>query len=893
MTWYRRLLEVLRPGRRAAEIEREIEFHLAELTDDLVAAGMTRSEARREARRRFGNPEWGMEVTHHASPFAWFESVLTDLRYALRALRRSPGFSAVAILSLGLGIGANTAIFSIYNALILRTLPVEHPEELLQITFGDGRIYFTNPLWEELRDQQDIFDGILAFGGQTINLADGGEVRNVPGSWVSGGFFHTLGVRPFLGRLLTENDDYRGCPPVAVVSHGFWQRELGGAMDVVGGTLMLNGMPFEALGVVQPTFTGVDVGRATDIYLPICAEPILSPGSTTLDARSTWFLQVIGRPAQGLSETQAGARLSAMSSSVFGATVPELWDTEGQNRYRAYSFGVRSARSGVSRWRGQYQSPLLVLLAIVGVVLLIACANVANLMLARGTTRQHEISVRRAIGSGRGRLIRLLVIESLVLSLISAAVAVVFARWGSSFLVGLLSPGDSLWLDLAIDFRVLEFTLGVATLTGVLFGLAPAWRASGVAPQSALRTAGRGVVDRRGRMSGGRTLVVGQLALSFSLVVGAGLLIGSLQRLVTLDPGFDRDHVLLVSVTKTNTGYSPEESRAVDRDLIERMRALPGVVSASAARVTPIGGSTWNDYVEADGFEPLDRTDALVWFNSTSEGFFSTLQIPFRAGRDFSSLDGPGSVPVAIINETMAGRFFPGSDPLGQTFRLEPSSGDPQTYQVIGVVADTKYETIDEEMHPIAYLPLSQEADATPWNGTRFQIRTDVAPASYIPQVKALIADVHPRISIRFTTLADEVSASLTQPRILAVLSGFFGAVALLLAMIGLYGTLSYRVVSRRNEIGLRMALGGTQGRVLGMVMSEVGKLVGIGIGLGMVCALGCARLLSAFLFGVSATDPRSLVLPVVLLSLVSAVAGALPALRAARLDPMVALREE
>lgn len=891
MTWHRRLLDNLRPGRRRSEIEREIEFHLAELTDDLVAAGMGRREARQEARRRFGNPRWEAEVTDEGDLITWIESVMADLRYGLRSLSRSPGFSAVAILSLGLGIGANVAIFSLYNALVLRTLPVDRPEELMQVVFGDGRTSFTYPLWSEFRDQQDLFDGVLAFGAETFNLADGGEARDVSGYLVSGGFFHTLGVRPHLGRLLTESDDYRGCPPVAVVSEGFWQRELGGTTEAIGGTLVLNGAPFELAGVTQSTFTGVDVGRSTEVYVPICAEPILSPGSATLDSRSTWFLRVIGRQTRGLPADQVNARMRALSARVFGNTVPQDWSTEGQNRYRAYEFEAWSAENGVSGWRRQYQSPLLVLLAMVGVVLLIACANVANLMLARSARRRHEVAIRRAIGSGRGRLIRLLVTESLLLSLISAVVAVVFANWGSSFLVGMLADRSRLWLDLSIDLRVFSFTFGIATVTALLFGLVPAWQAAGATPASAMRGAGRGIVDRREGVSGGKLLVVGQLSLSLTLVVGAGLLIGSMKRLNTLDPGFDRENVLLVSVNKDNVGYSVGESRAVDRDLLERMRTMPGVLSASASRITPIGGSSWNNRVEVDGFEPVDQEDAMVWFNSTSDGYFSTLEIPFRAGRDFSSLDGPGSTEVAIISETMARRFFPGIDPLGQIFRVRPSGNVARAYQVIGVVADTKYESIGEEMLATAYLPLSQEGE--PWGVMRFQIRTEATPASHIPQVRDLIADVHPRISIRFSTLAEEVSASLTRPRILAVLSGFFGAVALLLAMIGLYGTLSYRVTNRRKEIGLRMALGAARGRVLGAMLGEVGRLLAIGMALGVMFSIVCTRLLTAFLFGVTATDPVTLVLSAAVLSFVSLAAGAMPAFNAARLDPMVTLREE
>ncbi len=891
MDWFIRLGRMLRRGRLPAEYEREVEFHIAERADDLMAKGRSRREAVLEARRRFGKPSLHGDRSRSSNLRSWLESLFSDFRYAARSLRRSPVFTIVAILSLGLGIGANTAIFSLYNALVLRTLPVQNPKQLVQVAFGDGMTYFTNPLWEELRDQQDVLGSVFTFGDPTFNLADGGEVRNVRGAWVSGDFFSTLGVVPVLGRVLTGTDDYRGCPAVAAVSYRFWQRELGGAADAVGSTLMLSGYPFEVVGVAHPEFTGVDVGRATEIYVPICTHPIVYPGRNTLDHRSNWFIQVIGRLSPGMTMEEASARLEALSSSVFESTVPPLWDSDGQARYREFKFSLRSAANGVSTWRGRYQNALLVLLVIVGVVLLIACGNVANLMLARATKRHHEVSIRKAIGSGRGRLIQLLVTESLLLALVSACVAVVFARWASSFLVGFLADGGNLWLDIGLDMRVLCFTLTVATGTGILFGLAPAWRASSAAPQSAMRTAGREISERRGRFSVGKALVVGQLAMSLFLVSGAGLLIGTLASLQSTDTGFNRNGVLLVSVNKRNAGYSPEESRVVDRELLERLRALPGVASASSAKISPISGSAWNNYVEVDGYEPADRRETLAWFNSTSDDFFSTLQTSLLAGRDFDSRDALGSVPVAIVNETMARRFFGNPQPLGRHFRVSPPGEEVQVFEVIGVVADTKYRTVDEETHPIAYFPLAQDQDD--WGHLEYQIRTGGKPAGIISAVNALIADVNPRISIRFGTLDDAVATSLTRPRILAMLSGFFGGVALMLAMIGLYGTLSYRVASRRSEIGVRLALGAAQTRVLGMVLGEVGRMTLLGVVLGIGCALAGTRLLTSFLFGVEATDPMTLALSAVTLAAVALAAGALPAWHAARLDPMETLREE
>ncbi len=891
MKLFRRMLVLFGFGRTSREIDREVAFHISERTDALVTEGMDKKSARREAERLFGNPFNRPLNRNRTGVFGFLESLIADLRYAFRSLRKSPVFVLVAVVSLGLGIGANTAIFSLYNALVLRTLPVEEPGELVQIAFEGGRTSFTNPLWEEFRDRQDLFDHVFAFGNTSFDLADGGQARWVRGYWVSGDFFNTLQVQPIAGRLVTKDDDYRGCPGVAMVSYGFWQREYGGSLEAIGGTIRLNGQPFELVGVVDPSFSGVDVGRDIEVYTPICSFNVVNPTSKQLDRRSSWWLRVLGRNESNTPREQLDARLAALSLGVFNATIPDLWDAEGQERYRNYTFSSRDASNGLSFWRNRYQQALLVLMTLVGVVLLIACANVANLLLARATNRAHEISIRRAIGSGRGRLIRLLLSESLLLSFASVIVALLFAEWASAFLVKMISPNNTLWLNLDLDLRVFGFAIAVAVITGVLFGLLPAWRASGVVPQAALRTAGREATDRRGRFSLGKILVVGQLALSLALLVGAGLLIGSLTRLTSVDTGFNRDGVLLVTIDKRNADFSPAETNNVDRQLLERMRGLPGVLAASSSRLTPIGGSSWNNYLQVDGFEPLDPDDQLVWFNTVTDGFFTTLETPLLAGRDFDSRDVVGSGLVAIVNETLALRFFGERHPLGRTFRMTDPGEEPETYEVIGVVSDSKYDSLDEVSLAIAYFPKSQQDDT--WRAVSYQLRTAGPPTGLVSAVAEVVTEAHPRISIRFSTLADDVAESLTRPRILAVLSGFFGAVALVLAMIGLYGTLAYRVTNRRGEIGVRMALGAARVRVVRMILGEVGWLACIGIGIGVAVALASSRILTSFLFGVSETDVTTLVLSVVVLATVTIVAGAIPAWQAARLDPMEALRNE
>ena len=891
MAWFHRLFNVARPTRLARDIDREMTFHLAERVDELVAGGMGEAEARREARRRFGNPLVQRERTRDVDVLVWLESVLADLRFAARGLRRNPAFALVAILSLGLGIGANTAIFSLINAVVLRSLPVRHPEELVQIRLDENGDTFTNPLWEAFRDRQRSFSGVLAASEHRFNLAERGEARRVSGDWVSGDFFNVLGVSPAVGRLLGPADDVRGCPAVAALSYGLWQREFGGAPDVVGRSIALDRHRFEIVGVTPPGFFGVRVGGSTQVYVPLCSEAIVHGERSYLDHRSAWFLDVLGRPATGLTLAQVGAQLAALSPSVFEATVPPAWGAGDQAEYRATVLHARAAPTGLSELRGKYQGALFALLAVVGVVLLIACGNVANLLLARAAGRQHEMAIRRAIGSEGSRLVRQLITESLLLALLGAGVGLLLARWMSRLLVAFVAAGSSgVWLDLTLDGRVLGFTLAVSIVTGLLFGLEPARRSTRVAPVVAMRAGGRGAVGGGGRFAVGKALVIGQLALSLAVVMGAGLLLRTMNRLLTLDPGFERDGVLLVAADLSQAGFSEDRLRTADRELLERLRGLPGVGAAGASLVTPIGPTSWNDFVAAEGFTPAKKDDSLVWFNGVSDGYFATLETRLLAGRDFDDRDVAGSARVAVIDEAMARKFFGEPYPLGKSFHTDQNSGPGPELEVVGVVEDSKYGKLDEKTRPLAYVPWSQSEWFDPV--MNFALRTD-APAALIPSVKREVAALEPSISLEVTTLSDQVAASLARPRLLAALSGFFGAVALLLSMIGLYGTLSYAVASRRGEIGVRLALGAAPARVLGMVLGEVGRMVVAGLLLGAAAALAATRLLSAFLFGVTPTDPRTLAESVAVLAAVAFLAGALPAWRAARLDPMTTLREE
>ncbi|MFI5210528.1 MAG: ABC transporter permease, partial [Gemmatimonadales bacterium] len=797
------------------------------------------------------------------------------------------------VLSLALGIGANTAIFSLLNAVLLKTLPVSNPAELVQVTMGeeDGDV-LTNPMWEELHRRQDVFTGAFAFGDQTFNLSTGGVARPVPANYVGGDFFTTLGLAPAAGRLLNGADVFRGCPPVVVLGHGFWQSEFAGQADAVGRTLTLDGHPFEIIGVAPPGFFGVEVGRFNQIYTPLCAEAVVQGKNSALDRRSTWFLQVVGRPKPGLPLAQVGARLAAISQGVFGATVPANWDADGQASYAKRHFEARPAATGLSDLRLRYRPALFMLMAVVAIVLLISCGNVANLLLARGTVRHREIAMRMALGASRGRLVRQMLTESLLLSLLGAATGFLFARWGSALLVRMLSDrGDDVWLDLSLDYRLLGFTIGVAVATGVLFGLMPAWRTTRVDPQVAMRAHGRGVLEGGTRFTLGKALVLAQVALSLVLVLGAALMLRTFHTLATIDPGFRREGILAVQMDLSSSGYDDARVLGIQHQVLERLRLLPGVRSAASAVILPISGMGWNGGIGIPGQPVSDNIrERLSWFNRVSSDYFTTVGTQLKSGRDFGPGDLPGSARVAIISEAMARKYFPGTDPIGRQFTSEGGSGIT-TYEVIGVAQDSRYRSLRDEPEPIVYLPEGQADES--FQSVNILLRADGPPSALIPGIRRAVAEVDPRVSFTTLTITENLDRSLARERLLATLSGFFGALAILLALIGLYGTMSYSVARRRNEIGIRLALGADSRTVLGLVLGEVGRLVVIGVGIGAVAALAAGRLVTAFLYGVSATDPLTVVATIGMVVLVGLAAGAVPAWRAARLDPVAALRED
>jgi len=831
------------------------------------------------------------------------EGLWQDFRHGARLLRMNPGFFAVATISLALGIGANTAIFELLNAVRLRMLPVAHAEQLAELqiaenehccsgNFSDRRPNFTYPLWEQIRNRQQAFSGIFAWGDNRFDLAVGGEARFVDGLFVSGQFFQTLSVRPLMGRLIGDEDDIPGCgSPGAVISYLFWQREFGGDSQVLGKKLRLDGRSVEVMGVTPAEFSGVEVGKNFDVAVPVCAEPLIAGEDSHMAKRHHWWLAVIGRLKPGWTVERATAQAAAMSPAVFESTVPPNYRADAAKYYTQYKLTALPAGSGVSSLRRQYEQPLLLLLGIAGLVLLIACANLANLTLARASTREREMAVRLAIGADRGRLIRQLLAESLLLTLIGTALGVLLAQLlGNNLVAFLTTDGDPLFLKLQPDWRVLGFTSGVAILTCILFGLTPALRATRTPPGAAMKASGRGLTAGRERFGLRRVLVICQVALSLVLLIGALLFVGSLRNLMTLDAGFRQDGLVIAGIDISRLNYPAARRGVFYREVLDRLRATPGVERAGTVSHVPISGSGWNDTIEIPGESTHDRM--VPWFNRVSAGYFQTMGTPLLAGRDFNDQDTTSSPEVAIVNQEFSKKFLGGKNPVGREFRMLVGPGEPQhVYQIVGLLRNSKYRNLREDFKPTAFVAASQNKE--PGTGVHFILRSGLPTGALLQAVKKTILAQNADASVQFQVFKRQVQESLLKERLMATLSGFFGFLAAILATVGLYGVISYMVARRRNEIGIRIALGASKANVISLVLREAAMLIVTGLVIGSALAIAVARTASSLLYGLKPGDPFTVGLAVVLLAAVAIIASLLPALRAARLEPMMALREE
>jgi putative ABC transport system permease protein len=831
-------------------------------------------------------------------------SLLQDLRYGLRMLGKSPGFAAVAILTLALGIGANAAIFQLIDAVRLRTLPVKDPNTLAivhktprggQGNFNGEYAAYTYPLWQQIRDRSEAFSSIAAWGTESLNLASGGEVDYAKAIWISGDFFNTLGVQPLLGRLISSADDQTGCSGGVNLSYAFWQRRYGGAASAIGKTLTLEGHPFPILGVTPPSFYGVSVGDRFDVAVPVCAEPIIGGEYSRIagaQERQSWWLSIFGRLKPGWTLARASAQLAIITPAVLHETVPPQYDANGVKRYLAYKFQAIPAANGFSAMRQDASDPLFLLLGLSGLVLLIACANLANLMLARASAREREIAVRLALGASRGRLIRQLLLESALLAVAGAVCGGFLAAMLSRFLVAFIStPDNPIFLDMPTDWRLFGFAAVLAILTTIFFGLAPAIRAGSVPPGSVLKTGGRGMTAGRERFRLQRILVASQVALSLVLLAGALLFSRSLRNLMTRNPGFQQNGVLVANVDFTRLNLPAAQRNPFARDLLERIRAIPGVATAAASKRSPVSGRSSNDMILDEKGAAIRGEDA--WLDYISSGYFQTIQNPILAGRDFSDDDTATSPKVAIVNQTFVKKFLAGAEnPVGQRFRAWESPGKPEPYYtVIGVVKDSVYNDMHEPFVVVMYFARAQDREQDP--DVAFLIRARGSMTGLPNSVKDAITRVNPEIDIQFKVLRSQIRESLVQDELMATLCGFFGALAVLLAAIGLYGVISYTVAQRTNEIGIRMALGAQRGSVVRLILGEVAVLIAIGIVVGTGLTLAGSTTASALLFGLKARDPLTLALAVVILVAIGFAASFLPVRRASRLDPMVALRYE
>ena len=816
-------------------------------------------------------------------------SFTVDWRDAWRSLRAAPLVSAFAVLSLALGIGGVTALFSILNSLTMKPLPVRDPQALVLLDKGS----WTNPIWEAIRERQgEVAGSAFAWANDRFNIADSGAADFVQGLWISGGFFDGLGVAVQPGRGITPADDVRGGGPggpVAVISYGFWQRRYGGGADVIGRALTIERVPFTIVGVAPQGFFGPDVGRAFDIAVPLGTEPLVRASGSALDQRTQWWMNIMARLRPGQSVEQATERLRAAQPRIRAATLPAFRRAEDAAQYLADPLTFVAAPGGRSIWRTRYERPLGIVLGVAGLVLLIACANVANLLIARASARRHELTLRLALGASRWRLARQLLAESAVLGTAGAALGVWLAGWGSRIVVAQLSsPAFSVNLDLTLDPRVIAFTTAISIAAVMLFGTAPALTVSRLAANEILREHGRdGALDRRALVR--HASVVLQLALSLALVVAASLFTRTLLELVSRDVGFDRRGVLLINADlKRSAAISQSQHDLFDR-LASAAASVPGVTSAAASFTTPVGSAGWNTPIQVPEGSALTRRERMSWVNAVTPGWFGTLGLRMVAGRDFTAADRRGAPRVAIVNRAFERRFLHGQPAIGQIVRQAPPL-PPANFEVVGIVEDAIYRSLRSPMEPTLYLPLAQGDDAG--SAIVVSVRSSsVPPRSLVKALEAALEREEPAAILTFTTLEEQVQGSLTQERLVATVAGFFGGLGLLLAAIGLYGVTSHAVTSRRAEIGIRMALGAGAHDVVRLVLKRTAKLVALGIAFGAALSAWAATYVGTLLYGLEPRDPWTFAAAAALLSAVAVLAAWLPARRASRIDPMQALR--
>ena len=823
---------------------------------------------------------------------------MRDIKYAARGLRKNLGFTLVVILTLGLGMGANAAIFSLLDQVLLRRLPVRDPSRLV---FLDGpgafqgrtfnRMTFSYPMYTDLRDRNEVFSGVLARFQTPMTVVWEGRSERVLGDLVSGNYFDVLGVRPALGRVLTASDDRTpGAHPVTVLSYGFWQRRFGGDSAVLNKTMVINGHPMTIVGVAANGFNGIEVGTTSDVMVPVMMKAQMTPTWNDLDNRRSRWVTVMGRLKPGVTPEAAEVQLNVVYKQANELEITALTNVSDSFRQRFVSkhLEVLDAGRGLSDMRRQFSTPLIVLMCMVGVVLLIACANVANLLLARSTARQKEIAVRLALGAGRGRIARQHLIESMLLASAGAVVGLALAWWTGHLLLAAL-PGDPTTQTLSAnpDLRVVFFTLLLALGTALVFGIGPALSATRPAVVTALKDEAGGVVGGGRQARVRRALVVGQVALSMMLLAGAGLFARSLFNLRSVDPGFSVESLLMFSVDPTLSGYDSTRMQRLFEETQDALAAIPSVRNVSMSEIGAFTGNGWSMTVKVDGYQAKEDEDMNPSVDGIGPRYFATMGVPLLAGREFTAADADGAPKVAIINEAMARYFFHDQNPIGRRFGF--GRGKPTDIEIVGVVKDLRTAQLNEKPSRFLYIPYKQDDSVTQ---ITFIVRAAGDATAAATAVRQAVQRLDPNLPIfDLKPMTAQVSESLYVERMVAALSVSFGVLATMLAAIGLYGVMSYAVARRTREIGIRMALGAERRGVMWLVLREVAVLAVVGVGIGLAGAFYLTRQVESQLFGLSPQDPVTLAGAVTILLVVALLAGFLPARRATAIDPLVALR--
>ncbi|MGO8788612.1 MAG: ADOP family duplicated permease [Terriglobia bacterium] len=931
-----------RRKRMMEDLNQDIRDYIERETQDNIERGMPPEEARYAAVRKFGNVTRVKEDTWEVWSFVWLEEFWHDVRYGLRMLARSRGLTAIVLLSLALGIGANTAIFSLIDAVLLKSLPVQNPQELALLNWSShgwaegvmsnvaGDMYedkvgrmtstsFSYAVYDQMRTRSQVFSSVLALAGNDsqLNLGYQGVPGRADGELVSGTFFSTLGVEPILGRAITPDDDRFGASPVAVIGYGYWERRFGRDAGILGRKITVNSVPFTIAGVCPPEFYGVQTGRSVEVWLPLHTQPLVEPswsgsgvwngagappGNSSFTTRENWWLVVMGRLKPGITFLQARPELELLlqqgmapdiKPSIKPETIPHL--------------DMLAGSKGLNDLRNQFSKPLFILMAAVGLVLLIACANVANLLLARAATRRKEIAVRLAIGAGRRRVIRQLLTESILLAALGGALGLLFAFWGTHVLMAFLASGrDPLRLTVTPDLRVLGFTAAVSVLTGILCGLSPALRTTRVDLTPALKEAGGrlagAVQSSRGmRLGLGKTLVVIQVGLSMVLLVGAGLFVRTLTNLERVNVGFDRHNLLLFGIDPTQDGYRQQRLASFYQELTRRLEALPGVRSVSASHNTLVGGGANEIRTRILGYTPKvgekdDGVQSAV--NTVGPHFFETMGMPLVLGRSPDEGDTEAAPKVAVVNQTFARKYLGAGNPIGRRFGFGDAKRS-RDIEVVGVVSDARFHDLRQEVPPTIYLPFLQSVTGETavlgaLGALHFEVRAAGNPLAIAPAVRRVAQAMDPNIALYdVRSQTEQIDQTLLQERLFARLTGFFGVLAATLGCIGVYGVMAFAITGRTREIGIRLALGASRGEILGMVLREAFVLLAVGITAGILVALEASRLLTALLYGLRPSDPPTIAGAALLMLAAAALAGYLPARRAAKIDPMVALRYE